>query len=432
MFHKLIYKIGVSYRNPSLKKRYNDLLRTDYASITELESIQLTRLKQLLTHADRYSGYYRQLFESIDFDVEQIKNLDDLKRLPIIDKKTLISNADSIHSRFKFKKRVKSETSGTTGQPLLIYRSEEWDSGTRAAMFRGYSWYNVNPWDFNGYLWGYNINSKEAIKTRFLDFLQNRTRIFSYTEDEIKAFAKLLKRAKYISGYSSMIYELAKIVNKLNIGGRDFFKDLKMVKGTSEKIYDSYQQEAQKAFGKKIVSEYGSMETGIIAFECPEGGNMHIAMEHVIVEEENGEIIVTNLLSQSFPIIRYKLGDVVTLAPSGFKCKCGREHKVIHNIIGRVGKKVYGKANTYPSLTFYYVFKNLTLSSGHVLNYQSVQERAGEITLKIEQAKNNDCHEKLLKELHKYFGDDLDFNILYEQVLHTFDGKLKDFVTSME
>lgn len=63
----------------------------------------------------------------------------------------------------------------------------------------------------------------------------------------------------------------------------------------------------EKAFGAKIISEYGAAESGLIAYECPECGNMHINMENVIVEESEGEIVVTNLLSRSFPIIRYKL-----------------------------------------------------------------------------------------------------------------------------
>ena len=77
-----------------------------------------------------------------------------------------------------------------------------------------------------------------------------------------------------------------------------------------------------------------------------------------VLEEENGEIIVTNLLSRSFPIIRYKLGDFVRLASSDFKCSCGRAHPVILDVLGRVGKNVLGKKSIYPSLTFYYVFKN--------------------------------------------------------------------------
>lgn len=148
-------------------------------------------------------------------------------------------------------------------------------------MFRGYKWYGVDPWDRNGYFGGYNIDKKQKLKTAFLDELQNRFRIFSYDEEHIRKFVEKLRGAVYVEGYSSMVYEVAKIVNRLGINN-DFH--LKMLKGTSEKIYDSYQDEVKKAFGQKIVSEYGSAESGLIAFECPEGGHMHINMENVIVE----------------------------------------------------------------------------------------------------------------------------------------------------
>src|SRR5690606_6507219 len=129
-------------------------------------------------------------------------------------------------------------------------------------------------------------------------------------------------------GYSSMIYEVAKMINQMEQGGK---YNLKMIKGTSEKIYDSYQDEVQKAFGLKIISEYGAAESGLIAYECPEG-SMHINVENVVVEVVKGEILVTNLLSRSFPIIRYQLGDAVTLADPAFKCKCGRNHPVVLDV----------------------------------------------------------------------------------------------------
>ncbi|TOH87149.1 hypothetical protein, partial [Vibrio parahaemolyticus] len=76
-----------------------------------------------------------------------------------------------------------------------------------------------------------------------------------------------------------MIYEVAKLANKKNIQ----LSNIKFIKGTSEKIYDFYQDEVQRAFGQKIVSEYGSAESGIIAFECPYG-NMHVNEECCVLE----------------------------------------------------------------------------------------------------------------------------------------------------
>ena len=226
-----------------------------------------------------------------------------------------------------------------------------------------------------------------------------------------------------------MIYEVAKKINSLGLSLQ--FPKLKMVKGTSEKIWPSYQHEVQKAFGLKMISEYGSMETGIIAFECP-SGNMHTAMEHVIVEELNGEAVITNLLSNSFPIIRYKLGDAIKLAPIDYKCPCGRSHSVILDVLGRVGKSVQGIENNYPSLTFYYVFKNIAFTSKFEVNYQAVQNKKGEVLMRIEQTYSKELESIIRKELSKYFKDDIAFTIEYGSKLHMMDGKLKDFIQNIE
>jgi phenylacetate-CoA ligase len=109
-----------------------------------------------------------------------------------------------------------------------------------------------------------------------------------------------------IEGYSSSIYEFSKYVIKHKI----IFPNLKMVKATSETIQDEYIISVKKAFGLNLISEYGSAESGIISFSC-EKGNMHVNELNVIVEESSKEIIVTNLNSHSFPIIKYVQGDYI-------------------------------------------------------------------------------------------------------------------------
>ena len=202
-----------------------------------------------------------------------------------------------------------------------------------------------------------------------------------------------------------------------------------MIKGTAEKVYESYQEEVKKAFGLKIINEYGSTESGIIAFECPEG-SMHIVMENVIVEEEKGEILVTNLLSESFPIIRYKLGDIIELAPNDFTCNCGRAHPVILNVLGRLGVKIIGKTKDYPGRMIYSAIKNLATNYDIYLNYQAVQKIPGFVVINIEQD-NSSSKSILNRELDKYFDEDVTFEINYGIPLHQMNGKLIDFVTTI-
>lgn len=404
---KAIYLAGSRQRNPSLMTEYERLKASEWLSKARLQELQLERAGRFLAFVEQHSPHYRQIFAACGFSSRRFSSLEDLKVLPVIEKGELISDNKAIHSQYKFPKTFLAETSGTTGIALEFRKNERWDSINRAYLMRGYDWYGVKPWDRNGYLWGYDIKRARARKIRFLDTLQNRFRIFSYDEASVRAFATELRSAVYLSGYSSMVYEVAKIINQLEIDA----PRLRMVKGTSEMILDVYQSEAERAFRTRIVSEYGAAEAGLIAFECP-SGMMHINIEDVIVELNGADdIVVTNLASYSFPIIRYRLGDQIKL--SNETCPCGRQHPIIDEVLGRRGASVVGQTGRYPALTFYYVFKNLAIAHAILLNYKAVQNTAGAVSLDIEGIDNR-RHEPLVRlELEKYFGQDLVFDIRF-------------------
>lgn len=426
LLQKVIFNIGLRLRSPEIIKKYKFLKESEKWDLNTLENYQLEQLKKIVNIAYNKSEFYKKKFMEVGVTPNDIVTLEDIKKLPMIEKNELLKMSKFIQNDEGYRKLFYSETSGSTGEPLVFYRNSEWDAGHRAAQFRGYSWYGVNPWERNGYFWGYSFDSKRKAKTIILDRLVNRFRLFSYTESDIKDFCNKLKKADYLEGYSSMIYEVAKVINKYSLGPFN----LKMVKGTSEKIFDSYQEESIKAFGKKIVSEYGAAETGIIAYEC-KYGNMHITMENVIVEEIDGEAIVTNLISESFPIIRYKLGDSISLDETT-KCKCGMNHKIIKEVLGRVGKVIYGKENMYPSLTLYYIFKNLVLNHDLVLNYQATQHVPGELIIDIEQKLTPEEKNKIDYECRIYFSSDVAVTINESNFKRDFEGKQKDFISYID
>lgn len=401
------FYLGARIRNPSLMQQYNLLKNSEFSSLETLKDLQLGRLKELLVFAGKHSPYYQDLFTETGFEPIDFNCFEDIKTLPIMSKSELISHNKLIHSDFPFSKLMLAETSGTSGVSLEFYRSEKWDSVNRANVMRAYDWFGVKVWDKNGYLWGYNIGASKSLKVKALDWLQNRQRIFRYDSSNIKKFAKNVSKASYIAGYSSMIYEVAKQLNNLSIKTDSIL----MVKGTSEMILDAYQPEIEKAFGRKMISEYGAAEAGLIAFECPDG-SMHMNIESVYVEvDDNNEILITNLFSHSFPIIRYRLGDVVTLSDK--KCTCGRNHPILTEIVGRKGANIAGKIKTYPALTFYYVFKNIYLEHGILLNYKAIQEAKGEVILHIEKEENSKFEQLIIHELKKYFSDDINCELKY-------------------
>ena len=426
MLRKGIYLLGVFLRNRKIFANHTSLRASEKWPIDELESHQLARLKVLLLRAYEESAFYREKFDQHGVHPSSIRTLQDLARIPPLSKDELLANVDRIQLNGDGEKLFFSETSGSSGTPLVFYRNADWDAWHRASVLRGYDWYGVRPWERNGYLWGYNISLKRRLKVRLLDALQNRFRLFSYKDDEINRFAGGLKDATYLEGYSSMIYEVAKRINR-GVGVRP--SNLKMVKGTSEKIFPQYQDEVQKAFGRRMISEYGAAEAGIIAFECPRG-NMHITMETAIVEVENSEVIVTNLASKSFPIIRYKLGDYVEV-DTNTKCACGMVHHVIREVTGRVGRVIRGVENDYPSLTLYYVFKNLAIEHNLILNYRATQRKQGHLKMDIENRLTPDEKVLLLKECDKYYGRDLDVEVFDEVDLRSSKKKKLDFVSEL-
>jgi len=428
MFSRFIFKIGQQYRNPSLQQWFSFLKTSEKWTLEALEAYQLKKLQELLVDAYTQSNYYKNVFDKKNINPSAITSLDDLKKFPIITKKELLTYTTEIHTTGTFNKAFKATTSGTSGESLKFKREESADSFNRASIFRGYSWYHVNPWERNGYFWGFNFEGFSRLKTKMLDRLQNRFRLFSYKKEDVALFIRKLGNATYLHGYSSMIYETAKLINSQHIKKP---LNLKMVKGTSEKIVEAYQDEVEKAYGVKMISEYGAAETGIIAFECPKG-TMHINMEGVLVEEIDNEIVVTNLQMHSFPIIRYRLGDYIKLASKDKKCACGMQHQIIEEVTGRIGELVYGIQQTYPSLYFYYIFKNLATKHSLFLNYQVIQNKKASLQFLIEQCLNEDELTLLKNEIKIYFENDIHFEILHSQAIVGKDKKLKSFISNIE
>ena len=428
--HKILFKAGQRWRNPSLAGHYAFLKRSEGWSREQLIDYQWEKLLETIHYAWEHSAFYRQKWTEAGVHPGDIKTPEDVRKIPVVSKQELIHHNAEVHSDEYFGRKFYAVTSGTTGESLSFWKDENADSFNRAAIFRGYSWYGVEPWEFNGYFWGFSFGFLQRIKMRMMDWMVNRYRLFSYNDRDLARFARKMRRAKYLEGYSSAIYQTARLILERDLPRPS---GLKLVKGTSEKIYPHYHEATLAAFGQPVRSEYGAAESGVIAFECPEG-HMHITSEGVYVEEENGEIIVTNLVMRSFPVVRYALGDYIRLKPADFRCACGMEHPVIEEVTGRVGTTVYGKTGVYPSLYFYYVFKNLNKNHGIKLSYQVVQPEKGYLVFRLERKLSAAERKALATEIEALFKDDVEYELREGEVLFPDGrkGKFRDFVSEVE
>lgn len=409
--------MGSKYRNPNLFSIAESLVKSDFYTQDQYRSIKQRKLQSILSFYNIHSNHLKGKIQSKD-------PFEALNKLPILTKKELIENHNEMQCYDAFDKLFIAETSGSTGHPLRFKKDLNWDTHHRASIIRSCRWYGVEPWETNGYFWGYSFKESEVLKTKFSDLLQNRFRVFNYDQKDIASFLRKLKSASYVHGYSSMIYETAKLALEYGLSARDF-PYLKMVKGTSEKIHDSYQSPVMEAFGHKMVSEYGSAEAGIIAFECPHG-KMHVNEENVILEVINKDIVVTNLNAYSVPILRYRLGDQIIM---GSGCSCGRHSKTIDEVIGRSGKIIQGENNKFPSLTLYYVFKNIAIEHDLDIMYKGVQKEKGKLEIHIADPLIPAQIELILKEALSYFQNDIKVEIIDNADIHSRKGKKVDFET---
>ncbi|PZV79135.1 phenylacetate-CoA ligase [Algoriphagus aquaeductus] len=428
-FHKWLFFKGAKKRNPSIFAHFEELKKTEQSSQSELLKLNEERLKKICCFAFQHSDFYKKRFEEANFNPCTSWSLEAFRKLKPVEKKELIEFNESIHTpKSFFKKRFFVETSGTSGEILTFHRDESWDSFNRAAIWRGYSWFGANPWDRKLYFWGYNTAPLKRIKLILMDFLVNRFRLFDYDPEKLRKLLPRLKHVKIIEGYSSMIYELANLIKNDNPS----FDSLKLVKGTSEKVFPHYQDIARRIYKMPIANEYGSTESGIIAFECPKG-SMHINMEGVHVERdsEDGGIIVTNLQSFSFPTIRYKLGDEIVLAPSEYKCACGMESPIIMEVTGRIGKKIFGKNQIYPSLTLYYIFKNIYFNENRSIDFQAHQYQKGRMEIWVKEKVTPELENLVFTEAKKYFSD-IELTLKEKYDFRQQAGKLRDFVSHLD
>lgn len=126
------------------------------------------------------------------------------------------------------------------------------------------------------------------------------------------------------------------------------------------------------------------------------------------------------------------MGDYIKLDKKNKKCKCGKKHLILDEVTGRIGKSIYGFKGIYPSLYFYYIFKNIDTKHNIKLNYQIIQKDRGYLLVNIEQNLENTNIDKIKKEFKNYFDSDIKYEIKVGSRLQSNNSKLKSFISLLD
>jgi phenylacetate-CoA ligase len=314
------------------------LWRNQSLRAEQLEELQLRKLRAVVRAAIRDVPFYRELYEKCGVDADQIRTLDDLRRLPMVTKAQMrASGLETVVSELLARQcRATLHTSGTTGVPLTIPLAPV-DTRIRSLVeFRGLLTLGFRPLDTLVTV-GPGFRRPPAFHERLGLF---RTVVVSgaYSLDEqVRRLRRL--RPDILWCYSS---ELRALLHHADHPLRDVRPRLLIV--SAAVLDDSVRRMAEQELRCPVFLSYGCMETGRIAIECPTHHALHVVADHVLLEivngdrevrpGESGEVVLTTLNQAAMPFIRYRLADLTSWL--GERCGCGSAFPVIRAPEGRV------------------------------------------------------------------------------------------------
>jgi phenylacetate-CoA ligase len=383
------------------------LVEAKSMSRQELEKYQLTELKKLLDYSIVNSRFYRNLYSNIN--IQAIKSLEDIKVLPIVTKEMLRENIKDIVTVPK-SEAIEGHTGGTTGKSLIVYFTRR-DFERRMAFLdsfkenHGFQNIVMKRATFNGkhivpqsnkkpIYWRYNAAIKQMVYSSF-----------HLTEETIPLYINSLNdfQPDSIDGFISAIYEIASYVLRNNISLA--FKP-KAVFPTSETVHEHHRKIIEQAFGCKVRDQYASSEGAPFITECP-AGKLHYEQLSGIFERispDSTEVVITSFTTYGTPLIRYQIGDSIEFESHAI-CECGVQSLIVKNISGRSLDFLYAANGAkINSANIANIFKNVP---NVILKAQLIQEKLGEIIVKIVPDKNNYrslYDEMLINEIKYKFG----------------------------
>ena len=363
----------------------NEINQTQYLKTSEIEDIQLVYLKKLVSHICEHVPFYKEYAQNHDVT---INSLDDIVKLPVVDKKLINSRYNDFISDLCPKPYFIAKTTGSSGVPFSFIKTKEGEDYKIASFIRAKNWFDVGRCDRVLKISGIppiSFGVKEHIE-EFIRFkATNRTEMFitEMTDDNIPALVEHINKTKPVA-IVGLAGGVALLAVKLK-GNKDLKHNIKAIFVNSESITALQRKQIFETFGVEPRSDYRATE-GSIAHEC-ECGGLHLDMEgcyaEIHNEDENGvgDIVLTMLHSFDMPLVRYRIGDKAKWRNEA--CKCGRGLKLIEDVIGReTDVIVLPNGKEYSSANLNYVPSNLK-NVENLAEYQLFQTSKNEVLLKI-------------------------------------------------
>ncbi len=361
----------------------------------DLEQLQLERLQSTLFRVYMNVPFYRRKFDELGIDPDAFRSLDDLRRLPFTTKEDLRNSYPYGMFAVPLREVVRIQaSSGTTGMPTVVgYTKNDiknWSNLVARILTAGGVTQNdivQIAFDYGLFTGAFGLHyGAEHLGASVIPISSGNTRRQVKLLQDFKTTA-LTCTPTFALLIAETIIEMGINVNALS---------LKYGLFGAEPWSEAMRQEIQEKLKIIATDNYGLSEVmgPGVAGECLERNGLHLNEDHFLVEVvdpetlepvaagKTGELVVTTLTKEGFPVIRFRTRDLTRLMTE--PCPCGRTFTRMAKVLGRTDDMLKVKGvNVFPSQ----IEAVLSEVEGTEPHYQIIVDRKGavdELTVLVE------------------------------------------------
>lgn len=333
------------------------------ASTEEIRTFQEEKLKELLHYLHQNSTYYQRVFKKNEIQIEDIKSLDDLAKIPLTSKDDLQKYNEDFFCVTKSKIVDFVTTSGTLGEPVTVGLTDKDLDRLAYNESISFACADVGKDDI--------LQLTTTIDRRFMAGLAYFLGARKLGAGIIRVGAgipelqwdTILKfKPTYLIVVPSFLLKLIEYarqheidINASGIKGAICIGESLRNQDFSLNVLAS---KIKSAWDIELYSTYASTEMSTAFCECSQqqGGHHHpeLIIAEILDDEGNkvadgkeGELVITTLGIEAMPLLRFKTGDIVVAHNSA--CACGRNTMRLGPLVGRKKQMIKYKGTTiYP------------------------------------------------------------------------------------
>lgn len=362
----------------------------------ELQQLQLEQLQAVLARVYLHVPFYHHKFDELGIDPDDFRSLDDVRRLPFTTKADLQGNYPYGLFAVPLREVVRIHASSGISSVVGYTRNDikTWSNLVARVLVAG----GVTKDDVVQIAYSYSLLTggfglhygAERIGASVIPISSGNT------ARQVKIMQDFKTTALVCTPSYAML--IADTIQRRGINRGAL--SLKYGLFGAEPWSETMRAEIQDRLGIIATDNYGLSEVmgPGIACECQERNGLHIHEDHFLVEiinpetlapvrpGETGELVITTLTKEAFPVIRFRTRDLTRLIPG--RCPCGRESLRMARVMGRTDDMLVVKGvNVFPSQ----VESVLAEIDGAAPHYRIVVDRQGaldDMTVLVEAAEN--------------------------------------------